>query len=50
MLVNYEYYKIFYYVAKYQNFTRAAVELDNNQPNISRSVKILKHTRMCTIQ
>lgn len=42
MLVNYEYYKIFYYVAKYQNFTKAAVELDNNQPNISRSVKILR--------
>ena len=24
MYVDWEYYKIFYYVAKYQNFTRAA--------------------------
>lgn len=49
MLVNYEYYKIFYYVAKYQNFTRAAVELDNNQPNISRSVKNLENTLGCVL-
>ena len=26
MDVNFEYYKIFYYVAKYNNFTRAAWE------------------------
>ena len=49
MLVNYEYYKIFYYVAKYQNFTKAAVELDNNQPNISRSVKNLENTLGCVL-
>ena len=49
MLVNYEYYKIFYYVAKYQNFTRTAVELDNNQPNISRSVKNLENTLGCVL-
>lgn len=49
MLVNYEYYKIFYCVAKYQNFTKAAVELDNNQPNISRSVKNLENTLGCVL-
>ena len=36
MYVDWEYYKIFYYVAKYQNFTRAARVLGNNQPNITR--------------
>ena len=35
MYVDWEYYKIFYYVAKYQNFTRAARVLGNNQPNIT---------------
>ena len=34
MNVNFEYYKIFYYVAKYQNFTRAAHALGNSQPNV----------------
>ena len=36
MYVDWEYYKIFYYVAKYQNFTRAARVLGNNQPNITQ--------------
>ena len=49
MLVNYEYYRIFYYVAKYQNFTRAAAELDNNQPNISRSIKNLENALGCVL-
>ena len=31
MNVNLEYYRIFYYVAKYQNFTRAARALENSQ-------------------
>ena len=35
MYVDWEYYKIFYYVAKYQNFTKAARVLGNNQPNIT---------------
>ena len=34
MDVNFEYYKIFYYVAKYHNFTKAAQALNNSQPNI----------------
>ena len=37
MYVDWEYYKIFYYVAKYQNFTKAARVLGNNQPNIPNS-------------
>ena len=38
MYVDWEYYKIFYYVAKYQNFTKAARVLGNNQPNITHSM------------
>ena len=41
MYVDWEYYKIFYYVAKYQNFTRAARVLGNNQPNITHSMNRL---------
>jgi len=38
MDINFEYYKIFYYVAKYSNFTRAANALGNSQPNITRAM------------
>ena len=31
MNVNFEYYKIFYYVAKYENFTKAARVLGNSR-------------------
>ena len=41
MYVDWEYYKIFYYVAKYQNFTKAARVLGNNQPNITHSMNRL---------
>ena len=49
MYVDWEYYKIFYYVAKYQNFTKAARVLGNNQPNITHSVSYthLTRTRIC---
>ena len=33
MDINFEYYKIFYYVAKYSNFTKAAHALGNSQPS-----------------
>ena len=42
MNVNYEYYKIFYYVAKYSNFTKAAHALGNSQPNITRAMNCLE--------
>ena len=32
MTSNFEYYKIFYYVAKYGNLTRAAAALNTSQP------------------
>lgn len=49
MNVNYEYYKIFYYVAKYKNLTQAAEVLHNNQPNISRTIKLLEHEFGCNL-
>lgn len=42
MDVNFEYYKIFYYVAKYHNFTKAAQALNNSQPNITRAMNCLE--------
>ena len=42
MYVDWEYYKIFYYVAKYQNFTKAARVLGNNQPNITHAMNRLE--------
>lgn len=49
MNVNFEYYKIFYYVAKYGNLTKAAHALSNNQPNITRAMNCLEHELNCTL-
>ena len=46
MYVDWEYYKIFYYVAKYQNFTKAARVLGNNQPNITHSMNPVSYTHL----
>lgn len=43
MNINYEYYRIFYYAAKYRNLTQAAEILCSNQPNVSRTIKLLEH-------
>ena len=42
MNVNFEYYKIFFYVAKYHNFTKAAHVLGNSQPNVTRAMNCLE--------
>ena len=49
MYVDWEYYKIFYYVAKYQNFTRAARVLGNNQPNITHIMNKLEDQLHCVL-
>ena len=49
MNVSYDYYRIFYYVAKYGSFTQAASMLLNNQPNISRAMKTLESELGCTL-
>ena len=49
MNVNYEYYKIFFYVAKYKNFTRAAEAINSNQPNVTRAMNKLEAETGCTL-
>ena len=49
MDVNFEYYKIFYYVAKYHNFTKAVQALNNSQPNITRAMNCLEQQLNTTL-
>ena len=49
MSVNFEYYKIFYYVAKYRNISKAAGALRNNQPNLTRVIKLLENELGCQL-
>lgn len=49
MQISYDYYRIFYYVAKYKSFTRAAEVLLNSQPNITRAVKNLESALGCVL-
>ena len=49
MSANFEYYKVFYYVAKYRSFTQAAGILMSSQPSISRTMKILEDELGCTL-
>lgn len=49
MNVNFEYYKIFYYVAKYRNFTKAARVLGSGQPNVTRAMNCLEQEIRCTL-
>lgn len=49
MNINYEYYRIFYYVVKYGNFTKAANVLFSNQPNVTRSMNRLEEELGCKL-
>lgn len=49
MNINYDYYKVFYYVAKYKSITKASIFLVNNQPNITRIIKTLEYELGCTL-
>ncbi len=49
MYIAYDYYRIFYYVAKYGNVTQAAKVLLNNQPNLTRAVKTLESELGCPL-
>lgn len=48
-MVSFDYYRIFYYVALYKSFTRAANVLNNNQPNITRCMNNLEHELRCKL-
>src|SRR5574344_451917 len=49
MNISYDYYRVFYYVAKYKSFTGAYKTLLNNQPNITRMMKKLDEELGCTL-
>lgn len=49
MAVTYDYYRIFYYVAKYRSFTKAAQILMNSQPNITRAMNNLEQELGCRL-
>ena len=45
-----DYYRIFYYVAQYQSFSKAAEILGNNQPNLSRCMNLLESELGCKLR
>ena len=49
MYINYEYYRVFYYAAQCGNLTKAAVLLQNSQPNLTRAIKTLEAELGCTL-
>lgn len=49
MGASFDYYKTFYYVAKYKNFTRAAAMLLSSQPSVTRSMQNLESELGCRL-
>ena len=49
MEITYDYYRIFYYVAKYKSFSKAATILMGSQPNISRFMSNLESQLGCKL-
>lgn len=49
MNISYDWYRVFYYVAKYGNLTKVAELLRGSQPNISRSLKNLEQALGCSL-
>ncbi len=49
MNISYDYYKIFYYVAKYKSISQAAKVMLNNQPNLTRAIKNLESQLGCPL-
>ena len=49
MNISYDHYRIFYNVAKYKSFTRAAEVMYSNQPNLTRAIKTLENELGCTL-
>ena len=49
MHINLDSYRVFYYVAQYRSFTKAAEMLYNNQPNVTRIIKNLEQALGCTL-
>lgn len=49
MAINYESYRIFYYVARYGSLTRAAEALFSSQPNVTRAMNQLERELGCRL-
>ena len=49
MEITYDYYRIFYYAAKYKSFSKAAEILMSNQPNITHFMNNLENQLGCQI-
>ncbi|MGL6218985.1 MAG: LysR family transcriptional regulator, partial [Lacrimispora sphenoides] len=49
MSANFEHYKVFYYVAKYKNFTRAANALLTSQPSVTCYIQNLENVLGCKL-
>ncbi len=49
MNISYDHYRIFYNIAKYKSFTRAAEAMYSNQPNLTRAIKNLENQLGCTL-
>ena len=49
MEITYDYYRMFYYVATYQSFSKAAKILMSNQPNITRFINNLENQLGCKL-
>ena len=49
MEISYDYYRVFYYVAKYQNVTHAATILGSNQPSVSKCINNLEKQLGCRL-
>lgn len=49
MNINYEYYRTFYYAARYKSLTRAARVLFSNQPNVTRTINKLEKELGCQL-
>lgn len=47
--VSYDYYRIFYYVARYKSFSTAAKMLGSNQPNVTKVMNKLEQQTGCTL-
>ena len=46
---NFEYYKVFYYVSKYENLTKAASVLKTSQPAVTRTIHNLENILGCRL-
>ena len=49
MNTNFEHYRIFYYVAKYENLTKAASVLKTSQPAVTRTIHNLENDLGCRL-